>query len=248
VRKLVHRSILLGAATIALCEVSGITQAQAGGFGVREQSALFLGTAFAGSAAGGDLSSMYWNSAATAVSPGCSFSSSLTGIFPRGEETAVSGLFVTGLPPVAAGLTSTSTDVATDALVPSSYAACQVTDRLYLGLGLNSPFGFRTKPDNTGWAGSPIATSSRVFSVDINPTLAYKVTPELTVGVGVQVEYFKLRLNHGFPLAALRDHYGGPGVSLGSGSRSERQLHSDRRCNEWTRSVHGCGGESYAAR
>jgi long-chain fatty acid transport protein len=197
VRKLVHRSILLGAATIALCEVSGITQAQAGGFGVREQSALFLGTAFAGSAAGGDLSSMYWNSAATAVSPGCSFSSSLTGIFPRGEETAVSGLFVTGLPPVAAGLTSTSTDVATDALVPSSYAACQVTDRLYLGLGLNSPFGFRTKPDNTGWAGSPIATSSRVFSVDINPTLAYKVTPELTVGVGVQVEYFKLRLNHG---------------------------------------------------
>jgi hypothetical protein len=23
------------------------------------------------------------------------------------------------------------------------------------------------------------------------------VTPELTVGVGVQVEYFKLRLNHG---------------------------------------------------
>jgi hypothetical protein len=59
VRKLVHRSILLGAATIALCEVTGSTQALAGGFGVREQSALFLGTAFAGSAAGGDLSSMF---------------------------------------------------------------------------------------------------------------------------------------------------------------------------------------------
>jgi long-chain fatty acid transport protein len=197
VRKLVHRSILMGVATIALCELAGSTQAQAGGFGVREQSAYFLGSAFAGSAAGGDLSSMYWNSAATAVSRGCLFSSSLSGIFPKGEETAVSGLFVTGQPPVAAGLTPTSTDVATDALVPASYAACQVSDRVYLGLGLNSPFGFRTKPDDTGWAGSPIATSSKIFTVDINPTVAYKVTPDLTIGAGLQVEYVKLRLNHG---------------------------------------------------
>jgi long-chain fatty acid transport protein len=197
VRKLMHRSILLGAATIALCELAGSMQAQAGGFGVREQSVYFLGTAFAGSAAGGSLDSMYWNSAATAISPGCNFSSSYTGIFPRADETATSGRFVTGLPPVAAGLSPTSTDVATDAAVPSSFAACQVSDRLYLGLGLNSPFGFRTKPDDTGWAGSPIATSSRVFTVDINPTLAYKLTRDLTVGVGVQVEYFKLRLNHG---------------------------------------------------
>lgn len=196
-RKPIYRSILLGAASIALCDVAGSTQATAGGFGVREQSVYFLGSAFAGSAAGGDLSSMYWNSAATAVSPGCSFSSSLTGIFPKGEETAVSGLFVTGLPPAAAGLSPTSTDVATDALVPASYAACQVSDRLYLGLGLNSPFGFRTKPDDTGWAGSPIATSSKIFTVDINPTVAYKVRPDLTIGAGLQVEYVKLRLNHG---------------------------------------------------
>jgi long-chain fatty acid transport protein len=197
VRKPIQRSILLGAATIALCEVAASTQAHAGGFGVREQSAYFLGSAFAGSAAGGDLSSMYWNSAATAVSRGCLFSSSLSGIFPKGEETAVSGLFVTGQPPLAAGLTPTSTDVATDALVPASYAACQVSDRLYLGLGLNSPFGFRTKPDDPTWAGSPIATSSKIFTVDINPTLAYKVRPDLTIGAGLQVEYVKLRLNHG---------------------------------------------------
>jgi len=54
-----------------------------------------------------------------------------------------------------------------------------------------------TKPDTTGWAGSPIAITSRVFSVDINPTLAYRLTPELTIGIGAQIEYFKLRLTHG---------------------------------------------------
>ena len=140
---------------------------------------------------------MYWNSAATAASPGCNLSANLTGIFARGDLTAPAGVFVTGIPPAAPGLTPTSNDVGTDAIVPSSFGTCQLSDRLYVGLGLNAPFGFRTKPDNPSWAGSPIGTSSKVFTVDLNPTLAYKVAPGFTVGVGVQIEYFKLRLNHG---------------------------------------------------
>jgi long-chain fatty acid transport protein len=74
---------------------------------------------------------------------------------------------------------------------------CQLSQQLYVGLGLNAPFGLLTKPDHSAWAGSPIAITSRVFSVDINPTLAYRLTPELTIGVGAQIEYFKLRLTHG---------------------------------------------------
>jgi long-chain fatty acid transport protein len=72
-----------------------------------------------------------------------------------------------------------------------------VTDRLYVGLGLNAPFGLVTKPDNPTWAGSPIATTSKLFSTDINPTVAYKLTPELTIGVGLQVEFFSVRLDRG---------------------------------------------------
>jgi long-chain fatty acid transport protein len=55
-------------------------------------------------------------------------------------------------------------------------------------------------------AGSPIAITSRVFSVDINPTLAYRLSPELTIGIGAQIEYFKLRLTHGSfgPLVGTR--------------------------------------------
>src|SRR5262249_22282273 len=97
--------------------------------------------------------------------------------------------------PPAPGL-APSTDVAVNVDVPASYATCQLTDRLYAGLGLNGPFGLLTKPDNT-WAGSPLAITSKVFSLDINPTLAYKVTPDLTVGVGLQVEYFSITLGHG---------------------------------------------------
>jgi long-chain fatty acid transport protein len=172
--------------------------AHAGGFAVHEQSTTFLGTAFAGSAAGGDISSMYWNPAATGILPGCNMSSSYTLILGRSDETADSGLFVTGNPlALAPGLTPTSTDVGSDALVPASYISCQLSDKLFVGMALNSPFGLLTKPDDLAWAGSPIAVTSKVFSANLNPTLAYKLAPGLTVGVGLQIEYLRIRLNHG---------------------------------------------------
>jgi long-chain fatty acid transport protein len=71
----------------------------------------------------------------------------------------------------------------------------QLTDQLYVGLGLTAPFGLITKADNF-WAGSPLATTTKVFSLDATPTLAYKITPTLTVGAGVQIEYFEIKLDH----------------------------------------------------
>jgi long-chain fatty acid transport protein len=221
-----------------LCGLAALTAAaHAGGFAVREQSTTYLGSAFAGNAAGGDLSSMYWNPAATAVAPGCGMVSSYSLIFGRSDETAEGGVFS-----LAPGLDPRSTDVGSDSLVPSSYAACQLSDKLFVGVALNSPFGLLTKPEDTGWAGSPIAGTSKVFTVNANPTVAYRLTPTLTVGAGVQIEYFRLRLTHaafvsplGPTLAGSREYeaedvgVGGtagllwqplPGTSLGVGYRS----------------------------
>src|SRR5262245_29258958 len=231
----------LAALAGALQTLAAHTAAHAGGFSVREQSAYFMGTAFAGSAAGSEISSVFWNSAATASLPGCNSSSNYTGIFADSDVTAREGAFVTGLPPIAAGLHPTAADIGRDGLVPASYMTCQLSDRLYAGLAFNAPFGLLTKPNNTTWAGSPIAITSRIFSVDINPTLAYKLTPEWTIGIGVQIEYFKLRLTHGafnlrsWPVSGSRsfdaDDWGvgatagvlwqpNPGTSVGLGYRS----------------------------
>jgi long-chain fatty acid transport protein len=51
-----------------------------------------------------------------------------------------------------------------------------------------------TKPDATGWAGSPFGITSKIVSADINPTVAYKLTSDLTLGVGAQIEYFTIDL------------------------------------------------------
>jgi long-chain fatty acid transport protein len=186
------RLMWLSAAALAAGSAA-ISEAQAGAFGVREQSSYFAGDAYAGSAAGGDISSMFWNPAATATLPGFNSSSSYSGIIGQATEHATGGLFVTGNPAAGAPGLGTSSDVGTTAFVPASYLTLQLTDKLYAGVALNAPFGFITKPDNT-WAGSPIATTTKVFSLDANPTVAYKITPTLTVGAGVQIEYFEIKL------------------------------------------------------
>jgi long-chain fatty acid transport protein len=195
-RKSVVRLALFGSAAFLVVSV-GPKEASAGAFGVREQSAYFLGTSFAGSAAGDDISSMFWNSAATAAKSGCNASSNFTALFGNEKETAEAGLFVSGIPHVAPGLSPTETDVGRSGVVPSSYTTCQLTDRLYVGLGVNAPFGLFTKPDSSSWAGSPLGITSKVFSTDINPTIAFKLTPQLTVGAGVQIEYFSIDLTRG---------------------------------------------------
>jgi long-chain fatty acid transport protein len=188
----------------ALMAGAAISEANAGAFGIREQSTYFMGDAYAGAAAGGDISSMFWNPAATATFDGFNSSTSITGIIGTANEHATGGILVTGtgtpptgtFPYIAPG-SPTSTDVGTSAIVPASYYTVQLTDRLYAGLGLNAPFGLVTKPDNLSWAGSAIATTTRVFSLEATPTLAYKLTPTLTIGAGIQVEYFQITLEHG---------------------------------------------------
>ena len=71
--------------------------ANAGGFAVREQSAWGQGTSFAGVAAGGDLSAMFWNPATMTQMPGLQSESVLSGIVPYASNSADAGATFAGL-------------------------------------------------------------------------------------------------------------------------------------------------------
>ena len=87
----------LGGTAVALALSAGIASAEAGGFAPHEQSTYFLGTAFAGTAAGGALSSMFWNPAAAGQFDGFNGSSNYSLIMPDTEITATGGaLYGTG--------------------------------------------------------------------------------------------------------------------------------------------------------
>ncbi len=202
------------ASALAIAVTAG--SASAGGFDVREQSALFAGMSYAGAAAGGtSLASMFWNPAAAGYSgQGLTFDSSYSLIIPRADVTVetVDGNPVAGLDP--------SVDVGRDALVPASYMAYRYSSDLVFAMSLNSQFGLGTKPDNPVWAGDMLARSSKLFSVNAAPTVAYQIAPGVQIGAGIQIQYLDLmHLNFaqtpGGPTASLEGTDWGFGYTLG---------------------------------
>jgi long-chain fatty acid transport protein len=178
--------------------------AQAGGFAVREQSAYFQGAAFAGAAAGGpSISSMFWNPAAMAQAA-----------FGLTTETNVSGVLgVTKINPSAAanGAAYPSAyllglggggDIFRDAIVPASYTVWHPLPQWAFGVSINAPFGLVTDPrrDNAFMFYSRF---SEVFTFNVTPQVAYKVNDWLSIGVGMQVQYFRTSLESAMPGSAF---------------------------------------------
>lgn len=205
--------LMLGAATV-LCAGT----ASAGSFALREQSAVGQGQAFAGAAAGqAALGSMYWNPATMAAFEGFQVEVDLSGIFPYSDITPTSG---TAPALLMLGGTGSTGDMALDAALPAGYVSYQVSDDVWIGLGLNTPFGLETKnPFN--YAGQIYARTSEVLSYDINPTIAWQVNDWLAIGGGIEAMYFKTRLTQamspfpGAPSAELEGDSWGVGFTLG---------------------------------
>ena len=196
-RSLSQGFFLGGVAAVSL--MAGVSAATAGGFALREQSAKGMGAAFAGAAAGGaGLSSMFWNPATMTDFSGLQTSSSFSVILPYSN---ISPTAATNAALLLAGGTGSTGDIAQDAVVPASYASYQVSDQVWLGIGINSPFGLVTQNPNN-WAGQIYGRTSKVFTVNANPNIAYKVNDWLSIGAGVQVQYFKVRLTQATGAAA----------------------------------------------
>lgn len=215
-RKAVKATALLF--TAAGAGLAATAAAEAGSFALREQSTIGLGQAYAGAAAGAaGLSSMYWNPATMTQFSGLQTELNVAGIFPNANVSPVAG---TSPLLMLLGGTSGSGDIAADAALPSGYLSYQLTDKLWLGLAVNVPFGLSTKyPFN--YSGQIYARESTVRSVDINPTIAYQVTDWLSLGLGVQALYFRTSLSQATsplpyaPGALLEGQSWGAGVTAG---------------------------------
>lgn len=172
-------------------------QAYAGGFALREQSTYFQGMAFAGAAAGGPgVSGMFWNPAiGTNVRGWAAVDSSYTLIAPQVKLSGTGNY-----PGVLVGGPGSSGDIGQDALLPATAASARVWNNVFLGVSISSPFGLVTKP-NVGWVGSYDNYSSKVFSLNVTPSVAWKVNDWLSLGAGVQLQYFKTNLKNRLPAA-----------------------------------------------
>lgn len=180
------KSVLMATTAMAAL-LATIGVATAGGFAIREQSAEYQGMSFAGNAAGGSLSAMFWNPAATASREGLNTESSMSGILADSKVTVTS---VTD--PVLGGAfalsPNNSGDIGPPAFVPSSYGSYQLSKSVFVGMGVNAPFGLETDPTNSNYQGAVIARKTELLTYNFNPTVAVRITPAITVGVGAQIQ------------------------------------------------------------
>ena len=207
----IRKSILLSASALAAVTVA--TAAQAGGFALREQSSYYQGMSFAGNGTTGpSISSIFWNPATiTGARDGLTTESHHTFILPQADLEGTNT--VLGTP-----LAVDTGDFVGDAWVGSSYAAYKISDQVFVGLALNAPFGLSTKPDDPNWAGAGYNRSSKVFTINANPVVGFKINDMFSVAVGAQIQYMDVRLTNSVAapaLASASQSLEGDGTSVG---------------------------------
>ena len=170
------------------------------GFALWEGSArgIALGDAVVGRA--DDPSALFYNPAGITQLPGLQMMVGGTGILSEGEVKTANGttnLPGAGLlPPVtASGVQSTINDWA---FVPNFYLTWQCNDRVYLGLGIFSPFGLAIKFPSD-WFGAFNSYDAEVQSLTVNPNIAFKINDQLSVAAGLEATEFGLTLRQRVP-------------------------------------------------
>ena len=69
--------------------------------------------------------------------------------------------------------------------VPNAYFAYRLTPDIFVGLGMGSPFGLKTEYD-PAWAGRTQAIKSELKTININPSIAWKVNESFSLGAGLE--------------------------------------------------------------
>ena len=194
-------SILGGASTLA----------SAAGFALIEQSASGMGNAFAGAAATAeDASTVFYNPAGMsqlkqpqvvvsghAISLSAKFSGSATnpGLLGGGAATGGNGGDAGGV-----------------SFVPNAYFVMPIGEKFNFGVGVNAPFGLKTEYDEN-WAGRFQGIKSDIKTINVNPSLSYKLSDSFAVGIGLNYQKLDAELTNA--------------VVLGPGAEGRAKLKAD---------------------
>ncbi len=186
--------------------------AHAAGFALIEQSASGMGNAFAGAAASAeDASTIYFNPAGMTYLPDNQLVAAGHLIRPSADFSNNGSVAGTGRP-----LNGTGGDIGEWALLPNLYFAKAISPNIRLGLGINAPFGLKTNYDDT-WLGRFQAIKSEVKTININPSIAFKVNDQLSLGAGISAMRAEATLTRAVNLVASETFVGIKGNDWGVG-------------------------------
>jgi len=214
-----RRNLMALAVASALGGASGM--ASAAGFALIEQSGSGMGNAYAGAAATGeDAGTVFFNPAAMSLidTPQIAAGGHVIGL-----KAEFSG---SGTRPVALGGGAATGgqggDAGAPAIVPNFYFVMPIGDSMRFGVGVNVPFGLATEYDED-WLGRFQGVKSELMTVNINPSISFKVSEMFSIGAGINYQRIDAELTNA--------------VVLGAGQTGKATLEADDDAWGWNAGV-----------
>jgi len=180
----------------------------AAGYKVNEYSTIALGAANSyGAAQANDASTVFSNPAGMTRLTATEITGNLhlikvDGEFSNNGSTDVSGAPITG---------SSGGNVAPLLEVPTFYWVSPLADGWAVGLGITVPYGLTTDYDKD-FVGRYAALESDLLTLDINPSIAYQINDNFSVGFGISARYADVTLSNAIDYGGVC--YGAVGPDL----------------------------------
>lgn len=164
----------------------------ASGFAIIEQSARGIGHAYAGATADTeDPAAVFFNPAGLSGIKQPVVSAGAHAILPSFEFENKGSSY-----PLLANMPVTGNnggDGGVNAYVPNLYYAAPGSESLVFGIGIHAPYGLETEYDKN-WVGRYHAIKTRLMTLDINPSVAWKVNDAISLGAGLSAQYAEAEL------------------------------------------------------
>ncbi|HEY3459451.1 MAG TPA: outer membrane protein transport protein, partial [Casimicrobiaceae bacterium] len=167
-------------ATLALVFGTAAGHALGAGFALQENSGSAIGNAFAGGAAGAEDASTVWSNPAgmsRIASPQLAAAVHfITPSFKFHDEGSQPAMFQP--------LGGNGGDAGSLNVVPNLYVVAPINRSVSVGVGVNAPFGLVTEYDDD-WLGRFQAIKSDIKTINVNPSVSWRVNDTFAVGLGV---------------------------------------------------------------
>lgn len=170
----------------------------AAGFALFEQGASGLGNAYAGaSAVAEDASTIFFNPAGMTYLDGTQIVGALHLIKTNGQFDNKNSVPVAAYAPGGEG-----GDLGSLAAIPNFFYKQDINEQFKLGLGISTPFGLKTEYDKN-WLGRFQAVKSELKTININPSLAWKLNDQWSLGFGISAMWAQAELTSAVNLSGF---------------------------------------------
>ncbi|MBU3824636.1 MAG: outer membrane protein transport protein [Candidatus Oceanisphaera merdipullorum] len=179
---------LLKLSLVAAATTLATGQAHSAAFQLAEQNATGIGRAYAGEGAIGDNASVLGRNPAAmtlfdrpALSVGATYINPAVDVEGKPTQRQAAGATLTGSP-------TSSQDIADDAVVPFFYYVQPVNEQWAVGFGAFTNYGLSTTYQENHYAGA-VAGKTSLKTLNLNPNIAFKANPHLSLGAGINAVY-----------------------------------------------------------